>query len=125
MLLSAPGGERERGVCEPWVTRRRGNCIRFVDEGGGGGEFSAVHIDDGTIGKRVRQDREHACVPGELYLPGRQRVPRLVVPQIPRDSAGQPEPASSLVAAAAVTKGFECLLEGTDGGGVPVSETLD
>jgi hypothetical protein len=81
-----------------------------------------MHIDDGAVGERVREDRERARVPSELHLASRQRMPRLVVPQIPRDPAGQPKPAGRLVAAAGFPEGLKCLLEGPDGGGVPLGE---
>jgi hypothetical protein len=54
-----------------------------------------VHAHTGAVGQCDRQQRQHALFPQNLYLPGRQVVPRLLVPQVERDPADEPVPAQA------------------------------
>ena len=61
-----------------------------------------MHVDAGAVGRRERKNGERAGIASEPKLAGRQLMPRLVLPQIGRDTARKPKPANVVLAVAIV-----------------------
>ena len=91
-FLAAPGGEHQRAVHERRVARCLRDRIRLFDQRRSGGKLSGMHVDAGAVGRRERKNGERAGIASEPKLAGRQLMPRLVLPQIGRDTARQPKP---------------------------------
>ena len=79
-----------------------------------------MDVERGEVVERVREQVERAGVTREAHAAGRERVPELVVPEILREAARQPEPAAILSAAVGFAERPQRPRERRDGRRVPL-----
>jgi hypothetical protein len=122
-LITPQSGERERTV------RDRGDpgCLR----GGsqlllvrcGVAELAEKRAHTAAIGKDERQRGQRPCLPNEFEVTRREHRPGAVVPEIKRNPAGEPEPASLLRRQCRLsTESTQCPLQDWDARRIPVGK---
>ena len=92
-LIAARRGQHARRVLERREPGRLRDRIDLVDQRRGGGEGPGMDVERGEVVERVREQAERAGVARDAHAAGRERVPELVVPEILREAARQPQPA--------------------------------
>ena len=121
-LIAARRGQRARRVPERREPGRLSDRTDLLDLRRSGAEGAGMDVERGEVVERVREQVERAGVTREAHAAGRERVPELVVPEILREAARQPEPAAILSAAAGFAERPQRPRERRDGRRVPLGE---
>src|SRR5687767_5168026 len=93
-LLSAPRDQDPGAVLDGGDAGCMGDRVDLVDQHRRGVERAGVHVQRGTVGGDDRQCAQRARLTRDAYAAGHERVPELVVPEVLREPAREPEPAA-------------------------------
>jgi hypothetical protein len=115
LLIAARRDQHARREPERRESGRLCDRIDLVDLRRGGGEVPGVDVERGEVVECVGEQAERAGVAREAHAAGREQVPELVVPEILREAAGQPQPAPVLAAAVGLAERAQRLRERRDG----------
>ena len=94
---TVPGVEQQRAVPQGRVAGRLRDRVGLLDQRRGCGEFTGVHVHNGTVGQGKSKDTERAGVASPPDRASGQLMPCLVVPHVAGDQPRQPEPAHGVV----------------------------
>ena len=121
-LIAARRGQHARRVPERRESGRLRDRIDLLDLRRSGGEGPGMDVERGEVVERVREQVERAGVAREAHAAGRERVPELVVPEILREAARQPQPAPIVSAAVGFGERAQRPRERRDGRRIPLGE---
>jgi uncharacterized protein YbjT (DUF2867 family) len=112
----------ERRIPERRDSSRLRDRIDLIGLRRSGGERSRMDVERGEVVERVREQVERAGFARYAYAAGREHVPELIVPDILREAARQPQPLPVLTAAVGFPERAQRPRERRDGCRVPLGE---
>ena len=121
-LVAAVRGQHQRRVLQWREARRLRDRLDLADQRGGGGEVPGVDVKRGEVVRHDREQAERAGVAREAHAAGGERLPELVVPEILREAARQPQPAAVVAAGVGPGEREQRLRERRDGRRVALGE---
>jgi hypothetical protein len=95
-LATSEGSERDGGVGNRRAPDRLHRRVDLTDELLGGAELAGEDVDEHPLGEGERELAERAGLAGEPHVAIGQRQRVLVIPDVLRGRAGQPQPAQLL-----------------------------